>query len=108
MDDLTSFRFDESAVRAAVSGFSPIIAELDSILDELGALSDDVRRDCSGHHSGTVFEAGHGPLAESATATVDQLLRAVTGTVDDIARACAEWLATDRDSRGVLTFDGRT
>jgi hypothetical protein len=107
MDDLTSFRLDETAVRAAMSAFSPIIAELDSMVDELRVVADDLRRDCAGHHSGLVFEMGHRPLAESATGAVEQLLGAVTGTIDDIHRACEELSATDRDALGVQTLDGR-
>jgi hypothetical protein len=106
MDDLTSFRLDETVVRAAVHGFSPIIAELDSILGELDVLADDLRRDCSGHRSGVVFEAGHRHLAESAKRTVEQLRGAITGTVDDIHRASAELSATDHGIRGVGSLDG--
>jgi hypothetical protein len=107
MDDTTSFRLDATAVRAGVSGFEPLIAELGAIVQELDVVADDLRQQCAAHHSGALFDVGHRRVADSTSAAVEWLHGAVTAHLENVHRACAELQSADRETRIGDVMDGR-
>ncbi len=91
-------RIDTPAAVAALLRLEPVIAEVESALDEVADIAEQVRGQCAAHPSGAVFDVGHGQMAEASTRALEELRRALSGYADDVRLAVAHLGRADTEN----------
>lgn len=97
-DPGSEVRIDTDEASAALRLLEPMITEVESALDEVDQIADQVRGDCAAHPSGAVFGVGHRHLADASSVALEQLRLALSGYVDDVRRATVHLTAADAEN----------
>lgn len=84
-------RIDDAALAAAVHRLAPLVGEIDAILAEVDAIVGDLRRDCSGHHTGAAMDSAQSTSARVTEAELRAVRSAVLAFTDNLTRACGEF-----------------